>query len=236
MTPADITISLAVIVCAGVLVGILLLTTKNKRKKRERELADYCRARGYVIGSVVGSLGTELHIEGDAFSLMSRMVSPRDEASAGSRSWEMETVWTARGEDVTRPCFMLGAVTAAGSWESMPEWMKTAVLNKLAAETGAAFDPGRTRLIHTSGRRGYLLFEEKPGESLALVERLKPLLEAWSNDLNLVISGSPRAVSIRAAGLFIRDTTRLESVLKLGGVFTAERRESAPVCSAAEQS
>lgn len=213
---SELTLSIVIILITGAAVAVVFLFIGNRKKKKEQALADFCRERGYAFSRTKEPLGVVVRVEGEAFSLTSKMLAQRLDAQFGTSSWTKETVWMAKAVNGGLPGYTLGSVSAGGDWSALPAWIKDAAVKKLADETGLSLDPVRARAVCTKGKACFLLFEEKPGAGSAALQRLEPLLELWIEQFNLVISSGPQGLVIRAAGLFIEDVTQLECMLRLG--------------------
>ncbi len=212
----DIAVSIIVIVCACALIAAVLALVRRRKQVQEKALADYCRSRGYRYSKVKESLRVEQNIESDSFVLTSTMTSVRHEEQTGSSSWEKKTVWSSRGDGAELPFFALGSVSAAGEWESLPGWIKNAAIEKLTLESGIDLRRAHVTPVRADEKTGFLLFEQIPGESGDIVNKIIPLLKGWPARFNIVIQSAASGLTIRAADCFIEDTALLERFLDIG--------------------
>lgn len=211
----DLYASLIVIACTGVVVALIFLLAASRKRSLEQALADYCREHEYAFHSIKEPLRAERRVEGNSFSLVSSMVSCRHDEGTGSTGWEKTTRWIAGGvRDV--PAFMLGSVQTGSDWERIPDWMRQALITKLGGEVGVALETyGPPQMIRPGNKRAFLLFEQTPGATRDILQRLSPLLADWSTN-ELVITSGPEGVAIRVDDLFIQKTDELDRVLALG--------------------
>ncbi len=213
---SDIALSLIIAAVAGVTVILVFMAAARHRLAKEKEMEAYCRDHGFVISKRTDALSREIVIEGEGFTLKSKMVSHRQEETTGSSSWEKETIWVTRGLQRPRPAFALGSVSASMDWLNLPDLVKNADAQKFNKETGNNYSPGHGRIVHKNRTSAFLLFEETPGAANDLLDKVIAWLDAWPGDHPLIIQSSPEEVSIRVTGLFIRDTQQLDRVIRLG--------------------
>ena len=217
---SDLTLSLIVVALTGALILPIFILISRHRQAKEKEIEAYCREHGYVFSKRREPLGSFVTVEGPGFLLESKMVAHRQEEVTGSSSWEIETLWTARGLNGTLPTFILGSVSAAADWHSMPDMIRNAAAQKLLSAADGSFKPDSGRLVHKSKTMAFLMFEEVPESTQAAADRLIPLLDIWPTNYPLLIRGAEDNLSVRALGLFLRDTAMLDLVTRLGRALT----------------
>jgi hypothetical protein len=211
---SDLAVSLIVIGGTGILlVFVFWLSAKSKRTK-DKLLSDYCQSHGYSLSKKTGPLQTELRIEGKGFTLLSSMLSRRQETQTGSSSWEKQTLWKTLEAHQAWPTFVLGSVPTASNWNRLPDYVQNAAVAKLSQDFGFVCDAQKAQPLRIDGGPAFLLFEETQGESAAAIERLKPLLTDVQNQI--VIQSSPEQISIRISGCFIRDAAAADRLIRLG--------------------
>ncbi|MEA5059910.1 MAG: hypothetical protein VB049_07725 [Candidatus Pelethousia sp.] len=212
---SDLTGSIIVILCVGIVVALVFLLAGKRKQGMERALEEYCRDNGYSYSSVKKPLSVIRRVESASITLISSMASQHLDANTGSDSWKKATQITVHCARET-PSFVLGSVPAAGNWASLPDWIKKAAVEKLANESGIQLSVESAQEFPTAGKAAFLLFEQTPGENRDAIQRLTPLLQDWPAQFNLVIHSSPKGIHIYAADCFIQTVALLDKLLRLG--------------------
>jgi len=211
----DLTASIIVIACTGVVVALIFLLVEKRKQSRERALEDYCRDNGYSYSMVREPLRIDRRVEGASFTLISSMVSQRLDGDTGSSGWRKSTQLMVRCMQYA-PSFTLGSVPDSGNWERLPDWIKHAAMEKLMHESGINLQSGNVQPLHITGKSTFLLFEQIPGESRDTIQKLSPLLNEWPAQYKLVMHSNPAEIYLQIANCFIQDAALLEKLIRLG--------------------
>ncbi len=213
---ADTALSLVIVALTGAVILLIFILIGSRRQAADKKVDAYCREHGYVCSRSSHALRKELTIQGEGFTLQSKMVSHRQEETTGSSAWEKETVWATRGPGGPWPAFVLGSISASPDWQSMPDLIRNAATQQLNRQTGCNYASSQGRIIHRNKSFAFLLFENAPEASGVMTDKILPRLDAWQETGPLVISSGAHGVNIRLANHFIRDAAQLDSVIRLG--------------------
>lgn len=211
---SDLTTSIIVIACTGLVVGLVFLLARKRKQSNEQALEAYCQDNGYSYKSVREPLRVERSVEGASFKLISSMAAHYLNENSASTEWEKSTQITAQGAQ-DAPSFVLGSVPAASNWDILPEWTKKAVIGKLMSESGIQLNPESAQYFPTTGKSAFLLFEQTPGASRNAMQQLLPLLDDWPTQFNLLIHSSPKEIRIHVGNCFIQDVALLDQLIRL---------------------
>ncbi|NCB31211.1 MAG: hypothetical protein EOM66_07355 [Clostridia bacterium] len=83
---SDLTGSIIVILCVGIVVALVFLLAGKRKQGMERALEEYCRDNGYSYSSVKKPLSVIRRVESASITLISSMASQRLDANTGSDS------------------------------------------------------------------------------------------------------------------------------------------------------
>ncbi len=213
---SDIGVSIIVIACTGCLILFLMLFLSGRKRRQERELSDYCAKNGYSFQRQTGPLCVSLRIDGVGFSLTSEMISQRNEAKAGSDSWDRLTVFQTPNTDPAYPQYVLGTALSDMGTGKMLGWINTELETMFRQKFGIPEGGELLMVTDESGKQLLYLWRSNGSGMPPAVSRIEQLMAEWPRDFVFIIHSEPGSVKIECPNLFIKDVDELERVLTLG--------------------
>ncbi len=213
----DVKLTLIIIAILSVISAVVFFVYMKNRQGKDAELNEYCLKMGYTCNKTKESLLSTLTVESENFVLESFMKALKNPAET-SATYETGTKWKSKTQDSRRPVYVIGSIPFDGAWKEAPKSVKERAIQILKAESGFEFDPKQAQVIDVGGKSVFLLFEESPGASYGVVQRLKPLLKEWSKEQVIYIKSSPEEVVLQVHRYFVKDAEMLKKVLALANV------------------
>lgn len=211
---SDLVVSLVVVIATALLVAGLFVILKSRDRIREEEIVRYCEQQGYHYNKEMLPMGTKISIVADSWQLTSELQTQRNETSTGSNTVSKNTIWCSK--TLSRPAFILGSTPSAANFDSLPDWMKTAALQKITTEFGVTVGTDTPYVAISLNGTYYLLFSYEMENSQGKVRENEEMLTGVASSRQVLIRCGQEGVVIDLRGIFLRDVSTLENLIKLG--------------------
>lgn len=213
----DTTLSLVVVLAAGLVIAAIFLLARRRTRAREEALASYCAQRGYQLRSVKEPTARNIVIEGENWRLTSGMRALQNRTQAGSSDWKRETEWVCTKPNTPRKTVALMVSRGSTELEQLPAWVRETALSALRLWLGEEMQ--QLHAIRTAfcerGITGIAFETEANDAEMTLNTLRQPLLES-KIELPLYLECSPERIRIFLPDAAVQTAEEADAILQIG--------------------
>lgn len=216
----EITLSAIIFACAAAFVGIVFLVKTAKDGRKREALRQYCEKNGFRLRFWDKGNEKGLSVRSEDWILSVSMRAAVNNAETGSSGWAKETEWLCERPDDRRLAFALYCSKAQCGFEAMPEWVRSAAIEKMRRAFPGAADFSSVRTAFCEKGITCLAFENAEKTAQPIIERLRPAVGRWNGGVPVCIECSPERVKIVVRDSFLEEPEQVDALVRMGEILT----------------